>query len=109
MMKPNLAPPSTGQMQRVKEFTRKPLAFTLDGETLQAFEGDTLMTAILTQRHWLRNNEFSNQPHAGFCLMGACQDCWIWREDGSRLRSCSTLIEPEMRLSSHPMLGGVTP
>jgi aerobic-type carbon monoxide dehydrogenase small subunit (CoxS/CutS family) len=97
----------TGQLLRVKEFGRRPLAFTLDGETLQAFEGDTLLTAILTQRQRLRDNEFSGQPQAGFCLMGACQDCWIWREDGTRLRSCSTLLEADMQLRSRPTAGGI--
>lgn len=96
---------ASGQLRRVKEFGRRPLAFTLDGETLQAFEGDTLLTAILTQRHRLRDSEFGGQPRAGFCLMGACQDCWIWREDGTRLRGCSTLLEADMRLRSRPTAG----
>ncbi|EIC84314.1 (2Fe-2S)-binding protein [Serratia sp. M24T3] len=105
-MNNNLNAPA-GQLQRVKEFNRQALTFTLDGITLAACEGDTLLTAILTQRHRLRDNEFSGQPHAGFCLMGACQDCWIWREDGTRLRSCSTLLEAGMRLRTRPALEGI--
>ncbi|MCG8708264.1 (2Fe-2S)-binding protein [Brenneria sp. 4F2] len=92
-----------GQMQRVKDTARKTLTFTLDGETLEAQEGDTVMTAILTNRSRLRASEFSGNPHAGFCLMGACQDCWVWSEDGIRIRSCSTLIEPQMRLRTSPL------
>jgi NADH dehydrogenase/NADH:ubiquinone oxidoreductase subunit G len=35
---------------------------------------------------------------AGFCLMGACQDCWIWDDDGRRLRACTTYAEQGMRI-----------
>jgi len=46
----------------------------------------------------LRNNEFSGEPRAGFCMMGACQDCWVQTTHGERLRGCSTLLEPGMDL-----------
>jgi predicted molibdopterin-dependent oxidoreductase YjgC len=36
-------------------------------------------------------------------MMGACQDCWMQREDGTRLRACSTYIEAGMRLRSAPL------
>ena len=51
--------------------------FTIDGETAEARAGDLLITAILTQRPNLRRFEFGDGMRAGFCLMGACQDCWV--------------------------------
>lgn len=102
----NLTQPRTGQMVRVQDTERKTISFSLDGQAMTALQGDTIMTAILTQKTALRQNEFSHQPHAGFCLMGACQDCWIWCADGSRVRSCTTLLEPGMQLLSHPLIGG---
>ena len=38
----------------------------------------------------LRRHEFSDEARAGFCLMGACQDCWVWLADGRRVRACTT-------------------
>jgi len=61
------------------------------------------LTAVLTQADCVRHSEFSGAPRAGFCMMGACQDCWMQLEDGSRLRACSTFVEPGMRLLSLPM------
>jgi predicted molibdopterin-dependent oxidoreductase YjgC len=49
------------------------------------------------QRH-VRHSEFSGKPRAGFCLIGACQDCWVRGEDGKRMRACSTRIEAGMRV-----------
>jgi len=87
-------------LRRVAETQRAPVSFTLDGRPLQALEGDTVLTAVLTQSAQLRRNEFSGEPRAGFCLMGACQDCWIVTADGARLRACSTFIAPGMALLS---------
>ena len=62
--------------------------------------GYTVLTAILTGAGSLRPSEFGPERRAGFCLMGTCQDCWIWAEDGSRLRACSTPLTEGMRLLS---------
>jgi aerobic-type carbon monoxide dehydrogenase small subunit (CoxS/CutS family) len=55
--------------------------------------GDTLLTAVLTCGELLRGSDFSAEPRAGFCLMGACQDCWVKLGDGRRVRACATLLE----------------
>lgn len=85
-------------LHRLAETERRPLVFVLNGEPAQALEGDTILTAILTQHGQLRRNEFSHAPRAGFCLMGACQDCWVRTDRGQRVRACSTFIEPCMSL-----------
>jgi predicted molibdopterin-dependent oxidoreductase YjgC len=85
-------------LRRLAERNRKPIQFTLDGRSCAALEGDTVLTAMLTQADRLRASEFSGAPRAGFCLMGACQDCWITTESGERLRACSTFIAEGMRL-----------
>ena len=94
-------PPSgktTGLLQRVAETGRTPVRFVLNGQALTALAGDTVLTAVLTQTAQLRLSDFSGEPRAGFCLMGACQDCWVATEAGQRLRACGTLIEEGMRL-----------
>ena len=85
-------------LHRVAETGRAAVRFTLDGEPASALAGDTVLTAVLTQAAQLRRNEFSGAPRAGFCMMGACQDCWIATEQGERLRACSTFIAPGMAL-----------
>ncbi|MCZ8095096.1 MAG: (2Fe-2S)-binding protein [Acidovorax sp.] len=87
-------------LHRVAEKDRAPVPFMLDGEPAIALEGDTVLTAILTHRAQLRRNEFSHEPRAGFCLMGACQDCWVMTATGERLRSCATFVTPGMQLTT---------
>jgi aerobic-type carbon monoxide dehydrogenase small subunit (CoxS/CutS family) len=79
--------------KRLSETRRPRLAFTLDGQAASGLLGDTLLTAVLTQAEHLRGSDFSAAPRAGFCLMGACQDCWLRLGDGRRVRACSTLLE----------------
>ncbi len=90
--------PASPLLRRVAETQRKPVPFVLDGHAATALEGDTVLTAILTLRAQLRINEFSGEPRAGFCLMGACQDCWVLTDSGQRLRACATFIAPGMAL-----------
>ena len=96
MMQLHQTPP--GLWVRLSEKQREALNFVLNGEPCQALVGDTIMTALLTQSRGLRRGDPSGVMRAGFCVMGACQDCWVVTEEGSRLRSCLTLIEPGMRL-----------
>ena len=86
----------TGRIVRLAETARPEVRFTFDGAALTGLAGDTVLTAILQARGDLRPSEFGPERRAGFCLMGACQDCWIWTEEGTRLRGCSTLIAPGM-------------
>ncbi|MCQ4159530.1 (2Fe-2S)-binding protein [Roseomonas sp. GC11] len=87
-----------GLMHRVAERGRARLRLTVDGVEIEALEGDTLLTALLTATARLRESEFGDGARAGFCLMGACQDCWVWTEAGERLRACSTPAVAGLRL-----------
>lgn len=91
---------ATGRLVRLAETDRPPLRFALDGVEHSALSGDTVLSAILSVAPSLRRYEFGLGHRAGFCLMGACQDCWIWQEDGPRLRACSTPLAEGMRLLS---------
>ena len=85
-------------LHRLPGAARPPVAFELDGQACSALAGDTVLTAILSQVARLRESEFSAQARAGFCLMGACQDCWVHQVNGPQLRACATLIEAGMQL-----------
>jgi D-hydroxyproline dehydrogenase subunit gamma len=87
-------------LQRIAETGREKIGFTFDGQPFEALAGDTVLTAVLTNASHLRRSEFSGEPRAGFCMMGACQDCWVQAESGERLRACATFVEEGMRLVS---------
>lgn len=85
-------------LHRIVRKDHAAIAFTLDGRACEGRAGDTLLTAILSHAGAIRKTEFSGQPRAGFCQMGACQDCWVTLADGERLRACTTPLAPGMSI-----------
>ena len=88
----------TSRFVRVAETGRETFDLTVDGVVTQAAVGDTLMVALLTTHDMLRDSEFGDGRRAGFCLMGACQDCWVWTSEGERVRACTTPAAPGMSI-----------
>ena len=83
---------------RVAETERRSVSLLIDGKPVQALEGDTLLNSMLTTIDHVRTSEFGAGRRAGFCLMGACQDCWVWTSGGRRLRACSTFVTDGMSI-----------
>ncbi|OYU47762.1 MAG: NAD(FAD)-dependent dehydrogenase [Rhizobiales bacterium PAR1] len=77
---------------RLAETDRARVTIRVDGVDVEALAGDTLLVAVLTYQGWLRRSEFGGEARSGFCLMAACQDCWVWTEAGDRLRACDTPV-----------------
>ena len=89
-----------GRFVRLAETDRREMTIVVDGKPVRALEGDTLLVAILGALRHLRTSEFGHGRRAGFCLMGACQDCWVWSATGDRLRACSTSVVDGMQIST---------
>ena len=89
-------------LRRLPGLDRASVPFTLDGQACTGCAGDTLLSAVLAEGARLRLNEAGGGPRAGFCNMGACQDCWVRLADGRRMRACTTLLEPGMAVVTEP-------
>lgn len=74
----------------------------LEGERLDAWEGESLLAVILTRRDSLPGLEPDGGSRAGFCLMGACQECWVQIELAGPVRACTTKVTDGMRIGPHP-------
>lgn len=85
---------------RLAETHRPTVTIIVDGNPVQALHGDTLLVAMLCALGHVRESEFGDGNRAGFCLMGACQDCWVWTQDGERVRACSTSVSEGMKIST---------
>jgi predicted molibdopterin-dependent oxidoreductase YjgC len=86
------------RFHRLAETGRPAVGFEIDGVAVTALAGDTLLVAILCNADALHDSEFDSGRRAGFCLMAACQDCWVWTTGGERLRACSTEVAEGMRI-----------
>ncbi|WP_407065157.1 (2Fe-2S)-binding protein [Ensifer sp. LC499] len=84
------------QFRRRYRLDETPVPFSLNGVAETGRRGDTVLTAILSVSGRLRQSEFTGEDRAGFCLIGACQDCYVMMADGRRIRACSTALQPGM-------------
>ena len=94
------------QFTRVAARQGAPLSLTIAGVRVAATEGDSLLAVILLNRRNVRQLEFGGEPRAGFCLMGACQDCWVWLEGCERVRACTTPAVSGMAILTAAPAGG---
>ena len=93
---------SQGLFLPIRQDDGPPLHFTFDGALRTARQHDTVLAALLRQDARTGSNEFDGAPRAGFCLMGSCQDCTVWDQDGRRLRACMEEVRDGQVLRSTP-------
>jgi predicted molibdopterin-dependent oxidoreductase YjgC len=87
-------------LTRLLDQARPALTLTVDDSTIEARQGDTLLTAMLAAGlPHIRTSEFGDGGRAGFCWMGACQDCWVFVDGRGVARACTTLAEADMRVT----------
>jgi aerobic-type carbon monoxide dehydrogenase small subunit (CoxS/CutS family) len=87
-------------VKRLKYIERKE-AFTIqiDGESVTAFPGETVATALLaTGKKIMRRTLKNKRARSYFCGMGICNECLVRLEDGTRVRACQTLAYPSMKI-----------
>ena len=81
---------------RVARWTSPTITISIDGEIVEVPKGQSILVSVLSHRATLRTQMVSSEPRAGFCLMGACQECWMWLDDGRRVRACTTTVDAGM-------------
>ncbi len=82
-----------------KEFRRgQPLRIEVDGEPVQAFEGESIATALLASGRRVFRHTPDGHPRGLYCGMGICFDCVVDVDGESSVRSCITLVRPGMKI-----------
>jgi NADH dehydrogenase/NADH:ubiquinone oxidoreductase subunit G len=78
-----------------------PVTLNVDGEEITAFRGETIAAALLaSDRRILRRTPREGSPRGLFCVMGICYDCVVTISEAGPVRSCMTLVEDGMSIST---------
>jgi NADH dehydrogenase/NADH:ubiquinone oxidoreductase subunit G len=85
---------------RVASFDTPLLSISVDGRLIQARQGESVLAAMLSHGGHVRRHEHGGEPRGGFCLMGACQECWVWLGPDERGRACTTPVADGMQVST---------
>ncbi len=77
------------------------VTFTLDGELVTAYRGQTLAAALLASgRRILRHTRRFGKPRGLYCAMGVCYDCVMTVNGNPGVRACMTKVEEGMQVVS---------
>lgn len=88
-----------GEPHTEKEGPR--LVFTLDGEIIPAYEGDTIAGALYAvgRRAWRRSR--AGDERGLLCGIGYCFDCLVTVDGRPDLRACQTLVKDGMVVTTN--------
>jgi len=78
----------------------RPVRILVDGEAVEAYEGETLAAALLASgRRVFRRPAPGGRPGGLFCGMGICYECLVEVAGEGHCRACSTPVREGMRVS----------
>jgi predicted molibdopterin-dependent oxidoreductase YjgC len=79
----------------------RPVQITVDGETIQAYEGESLAAALMASgRRVFRHTDPGGHPRGIFCGMGICYDCLVTLAGQEHVRACIALVREGMQVST---------
>ncbi|MBY6153791.1 (2Fe-2S)-binding protein [Vannielia litorea] len=76
-----------------------PVTVTVEGEPVQAWEGETVASVLLRHFGTARRTPVSQAPRAPFCMMGVCFDCLAVIDGEGSAQSCLVPIRAGMVIS----------
>ncbi len=80
--------------------------FTLDGRELEAFEGDSIASALLANGiRVFRTSPHTGEPRGPLCAVGRCPDCMMTVDGMLNVQTCMTPVKDGMRVETQQGLG----
>jgi sarcosine oxidase subunit alpha len=75
------------------------LSFDFNGETVQAFDGQTVAQALVAANlRTCRTTPLTGSPRAPYCLMGVCFDCLVTIDGRQNRQACLVPVAPGMQV-----------
>ena len=85
--------------RRLPEAAGDTVAFTIDGQSAQAFAGDTVAAALLVAGvDHCRTTPVSGAKRAPYCMMGVCFECLVTIDGVGNRQGCLVPVREGMRV-----------
>jgi NADH dehydrogenase/NADH:ubiquinone oxidoreductase subunit G len=79
----------------------RPVKITVDGKTVEAYEGETIAAALLSAGITIfRLSHKRKEPRSLYCGMGECYECLVTIDGVHAIRSCLTQVVDGMRIET---------
>lgn len=77
----------------------EPVKIVFDGQTVEAFKGETIATALIGAGYLVSGTSYS-QPRGVYCNIGVCHSCVMTVNGIQSVRICKTLVTDGCRVQS---------
>jgi sarcosine oxidase subunit alpha len=77
----------------------EPVEIIFDGQTVKAYKGETIATALMAAGHLSLGTSFL-QPRGVYCNIGVCHSCVMTVNGIRSVRICKTLVFDGCRVES---------
>ena len=79
----------------------RPVEFLFNGDPVQAYEGETIATALIAAGHWIfHTTRKKSDPRGVYCNIGVCHSCLIIVDGERNVRACQAPVSPGCRVTS---------
>lgn len=79
----------------------KPLQVTVDGNLIEAFEGETVAAVLLSAGiRTFRLSPKNKEPRSMYCGMGVCFECLVTIDGQHAVRACMTPVAEGMQVET---------
>jgi predicted molibdopterin-dependent oxidoreductase YjgC len=86
----------------------KNVEFTLDGRTMEGFEGEPIAMALHSNGVKIyRETPEMKRPRGFFCAIGKCSSCFMVVDDVPNVRTCVTPLKSGMAVRTQKGKGNV--
>ncbi|UXI03165.1 (2Fe-2S)-binding protein [Photobacterium sp. TY1-4] len=86
--------------QDITEALDKPFSIQVDGISIPAVEGESVLSALLASNiRQLMKNDYGAESGA-YCGMGVCHCCLIHIDGRHKQRACQTIVKPDMNIET---------
>ena len=90
-----------GGPRRIEGNRGTPITFNFDGQSIEAFEGETIAAALLASGvRTLRETNLKGEPRGLFCNMGICFDCLFEVNGNANQRACQHPVTDGLKIKS---------
>ncbi len=76
----------------------KEITFFVNGRSTQAYQGETIHTALICAGYRQFRKSKTEQPRGVFCGMGVCFECLVTINNGPQRQACLTTVEEGMEV-----------
>ena len=83
----------------------KTVRIEVDGEPVDAFEGETIAAALLASGKRVLNTTKSGSPRGIYCGMGLCQGCLTTVDGAPNVQTCQTLVKAGLKVQTQEDCG----